>query len=293
LTPVQIVPPWKNVEDTRGTYRTNPRAVRFRIPGVERFSTPALYRTRLTHLRRAPVHHYFEHRGYCWYVDVDQLPELPRWLRPFARFDPGAHFEGGPDDSLRRRIDAFLARHGIDLRGGRITALLQAGVLGHVFNPVTLYWCHDTEGLLRYVVVEMHNTSGGRHAYLLPPTSDSPAMTTKKLPMSPFNGIDGYYLVKAPRPEAELDVMVSLHRENQPAFVATLRGIRRAATISEVLWLQWVAPLAPRMAAVEYRLQTLTLWLRRVPRASTDCPADETSFAPTISVSHAPRSQLS
>ena len=29
--------------------------------------TPAIYRTRITHLRRAPVHHYFEQRGYCWY----------------------------------------------------------------------------------------------------------------------------------------------------------------------------------------------------------------------------------
>ncbi|MDT5340612.1 MAG: uncharacterized protein QOD90_6117, partial [Mycobacterium sp.] len=28
----------------------------------------ALYRTRITHLRRAPVHHYFEQRGYSWYV---------------------------------------------------------------------------------------------------------------------------------------------------------------------------------------------------------------------------------
>ena len=36
LTPVQIVPPRKNVEDTGGTYRTNPPAVRFRIPGMER-----------------------------------------------------------------------------------------------------------------------------------------------------------------------------------------------------------------------------------------------------------------
>ena len=36
LTPVQIVPPRKNVEDTQGTYRTHPRAVRFRIHGVER-----------------------------------------------------------------------------------------------------------------------------------------------------------------------------------------------------------------------------------------------------------------
>ena len=54
----------------------------------------ALYRTRITHLRRAPVHHYFEHRSYSWYVDVDRLPRLPRWLRPFARFDARDHFDG-------------------------------------------------------------------------------------------------------------------------------------------------------------------------------------------------------
>ena len=53
--------------------------------------TPALYRTRVTHLRRAPVRHYFEHRGYSWYVDIDNLPRLPRWLRPFARFDACDH----------------------------------------------------------------------------------------------------------------------------------------------------------------------------------------------------------
>jgi hypothetical protein len=252
---------------------------------VECFSTPALYRTRITHLRRAPVHHYFEHRGYCWYVDVDHLPVLPRWLRPFARFEPG--------DSLRTRIDAFLARHGVDLHGGRITALLQAGVLGHVFNPVTLYWCHDTEGVLRHVVVEMHNMSGGRHAYLLPPTCDSPAMATKKLPMSAFNGTDGYYLVRAPRPDSGVDVMVSLHRENQPAFVATLRGTRRAATISEILRLQWIAPLAPRIAAAEYRLQALTLRLRRVPLASGGNPSDENTSGSTLFESSAPRSPLS
>jgi DUF1365 family protein len=252
---------------------------------VECFSTPALYRTRITHLRRAPVHHYFEHRGYCWYVDIDQLPELPWWLRPFAGFEPG--------DSLRKRLDEFLARQGVDSHGGRITALLQPSVLGHAFNPVTLYWCHDTDGMLRHVVVEMQNTSGGRHAYLLPPTGNTPAIATKQLPMSPFNGIDGYYLVKAPVPGTELDVMMSLHRENQPAFVAALRGSRRAATVSELLWLQCIAPLAPRMAAVEYRLQTLTLRLRGVPLADRINRAVENHSTATLLVTSAPRSRLS
>jgi len=231
--------------------------------------TPALYRTRITHLRRAPVHHYFEHRSYSWYVDVDQLPRLPRWLRPFTRFDPADHLweseADGPNDSLRQRIDAFLAERGIDLHGGRITALMQAKVLGYVFNPLTLYWCHDTRGVVRHIVAEVHNTYGGRHAYLLPPHGDHPAMVRKRLYVSPFNDVDGYYLVHAPLPDAELDVRISLHRDNQPAFVATLRGTRRSAGIADVLKLQIVAPLAPLMGALGIRVQGITLWLRRVP----------------------------
>ena len=231
--------------------------------------TPALYRTRVTHLRRAPVHHYFEHRSYSWYVDLDYLPRLPRWLRPFARFDPRDHFQdppaGEPNDSLRQRIDAFLADRGIQLPGGTVTALLQARVLGYVFNPLSLYWCHDAQGVLRHVVAEVHNTYGGRHAYLLPPDGSQPAMVMKKLYVSPFNDVDGYYLVRAPRPNAELDVMISLHRDGQPAFVATLRGTRRPASIGQIIRLQVVAPLAPLMVALGIRVQGITLWLRRVP----------------------------
>jgi DUF1365 family protein len=231
--------------------------------------TPALYRTRVTHLRRAPVHHYFEHRGYSWYVDIDELPHLPGWLQPFARFEARDHLwaspSGGPNDSLRQRIDEFLAEHGIALRGGRITALMQARVLGYVFNPLTIYWCHDADGTLRHVIAEVHNTYGGRHAYLLPADAEDCAMVMKKLYVSPFNAVNGYYLVHAPRPDDDLDVRISLHRDNEPAFVATLRGTRRRATIRELVWLHLVAPLAPLMGAIGIRVQGITLWLRRVP----------------------------
>lgn len=231
--------------------------------------TNALYRTRVTHLRRAPVHHYFEQRGYSWYVDVDDLPRLPRWLRPFAKFEACDHFSTPPpegvEDTLRNRVDAFLAGHGIHMPGGSVTALLQARVLGYVFNPISIYWCHDEHGVLRHVIAEVHNTYGERHAYLLPPTGDAPAAVKKALYVSPFNEVDGYYLVRAPKPVESLDVSISLHRSDLPAFVATLSGTRRKAGVGQILGLQMVAPVAPLMGAVSIRLQGITLWARRVP----------------------------
>lgn len=238
---------------------------RDQVPGTLAGVTPALYLTRITHLRRAPVHHYFEHNSYSWYVDVDDLPRLPGWVRPFARFDASDHFDGAPGDTLRMRVDAVLADRGIDLGGGRVTALLQPRVLGYTFNPLSLYWCHDARGVLRHVIAEARNSRGEWHAYVLPPDGANPTMVRKQLAMSPFTGVDGYYLVRAPRPGDALDVAVSLHRDHQPAIVATLRGRRRPATIGQLLRLQVTKPMAPLTSALGVRMQGAVLRLRRVP----------------------------
>ena len=171
--------------------------------------TPAIYRTRITHVRRAPVQSPSTTARYSWYIDIDDLPALPGLLRPFARFDARDHLSGGEEDTLRHRVDAFLAENGISLPGGRITALLQARVLGYVFNPLSLFWCHDADGTLRAVIAEVHNTYGQRHAYLLPSGETQPATVTKRMYVSPFNDVDGHYTVRAPRPGATLAVSIS------------------------------------------------------------------------------------
>ena len=226
--------------------------------------TPAIYRTTITHNREAPVHHFFEYRSYSWYVDIDELPSLPWWLRAFARFDARDHLAGRPGGSLRERVDAYLAEHDAALPGGRITALLQARVLGFVFNPISVFWCHDRGGTLRRVIVEVHNTYGQRHAYLLPP-ANTPVLVTKKFYVSPFNSVAGQYQVLAPRPDRQVDVVVSLQGDGQPAFVATLRGNRRPATVGCVVRMQILSPLAPLVVALRIRIQGIALWFRRVP----------------------------
>lgn len=229
--------------------------------------TPAICRTTVSHCRQVPVQHSFEYRSYSWYVDIDQLPALPWWLRPFARFSASDHLGGAggaADTSLRRRLEIFFAEHDTAMPDGRITALLQARVLGYVFNPLSIFWCHDRNGRLRHVVAEVHNTYGGRHAYLLPP-ADTPVLVSKQFYVSPFNPVDGHYLVLAPPPEREVDVMVSLLRERRLAFTATLRGDRLPATARQVAALQFRSPVAPLAVAARIRLQGIKLWLRRVP----------------------------
>ncbi|HEY2502033.1 MAG TPA: DUF1365 family protein [Mycobacterium sp.] len=231
--------------------------------------TPAIYRTTITHCRQVPVHHSFEYRSYSWYVDVDDLPRLPWWLRPFARFRADDHFANGNPQhgSLRERLSAFFADNDLAAPEGRVTALLQARVFGYVFNPLSVFWCHDRDGRLRHVIAEVHNTYGERHAYLLPP-ADLPVVTAKEFYVSPFNPVDGYYLVRAPRPDTEVDISVALHRDHRqafPEFTANMRGQRRPATTSQVVIMQIISPLAPFVVAARIRIQGIKLWLRRLP----------------------------
>ncbi|MEI7717377.1 MAG: DUF1365 family protein [Mycobacterium sp.] len=242
---------------------------------METDSTPALYPTRVTHLHRAPVHHYAEHRSYSWFVDIDDLPRLPWWLRPFARFDGADHFTGGPNETLRQRVDAFLATHDVFLPGGRITALLLPRVLGRAFNPLSLFWCHDAAGALRCVVAEVQDTHGERTAYLVPPGEDSPVPVAGALRDAPAHNDDGYFLVRVPQPGEKLDLTVSQHRDNHAAMVATWRGDRRRASTGQILLMQLAHPLAPQMAVFSMRFQALVLRMRGLsapPRAVAQQP---------------------
>ena len=233
--------------------------------------TPALYPTRVSHLHRSPIQHYGEHRSYSWLVDLDDLPVLPRWLRPFARFEARDHFRGHPGDTLRQRVDAVLAGHGLYLPGGRVVALLMPRVLGRSFNPLSLFWCHDGEGTLRCVVAEVQTIRGETHAYVLPPSGENPAAVIPaaagRPDNTPFAGDSGYFLVRAPIPDAELDLSVTLSVDSHTVMMATWRGRRHRVNAARVLLTQLSTPMAPQMAELAMRLQATMLRLRGVPQA--------------------------
>ena len=103
-----------------------------------------------------------------------------------------------------------------------------ARALGHCFNPISVFWCQRRDGDLAGVVVEVHNTYGDRHAYLVHPDGQGRARTDKLLYVSPFHGTDGYYEIAVPRPNdlsgARLHVSVTLHSDDGAVFSASLDG---------------------------------------------------------------------
>lgn len=103
--------------------------------------------------------------------------------------------------------------------------------------------------------------------YFVLPPADSPVLVTKEFSTSRCDPVHGRYLVLAPRPGREVDIMVSLHRDHQPAFVAPMRGLRQGPTARQIALLQLVAPLAQLTMALRVPAQGIALSLSRIPTA--------------------------
>ncbi|WP_018177885.1 DUF1365 domain-containing protein [Jongsikchunia kroppenstedtii] len=237
-------------------------------------TAPAIVRTRIRHVRHHPIRHEFCYRGYSWLVDLDALPELPPLLRPFARFRTADHL-GDPTASLRTNIDGYLASEGIDLRGGRVRMLTNPRVLGVVFNPLTVYWCHDGAGTLVCVVAEVHNTYGERHRYLVLPDSKGNATVAKAFYVSPFNAVSGTYRLHLPEPSDRLGLVITLENPSGVTlFTASMTGRSTPADNWTVARTVLRMPIAPMLVALRIRWQGIRLWLRRLPLQPRSLPQE-------------------
>ena len=224
----------------------------------------ALYAGTTVHSRNEPIRRVFRHPVCLWFVDLDDLPAPPWWLRPLVSFRSADHL-GDPGLSLRTNIDVWLAAHGIDLNGGRVTMLAAARSLGHLFNPLSVFWCHRADGGLVCVIAEVCNTYGGRHAYLLRPSADGAAVVDKQFYVSPFLDVRGCYRMRLPEPGDRLNLTIALVDDGRPVFSTVLRGTPTSATPSAVVRAALRRPLLTHRVSLAIRRHGIALWFRGLP----------------------------
>ncbi|MGY2875569.1 uncharacterized protein ACVW00_002759 [Marmoricola sp. URHA0025 HA25] len=220
-------------------------------------SAPRIYRSTVSHARRSPVKHRFRHTTHLWLIDLDRIPDAGRLAPLLGSFEARDHL-GDPTRSIRENVETFLATEGIRVGGGRILMAANARALGYSFNPISVFWCFDASGSLAATVVEVHNTYGDRHAYLVHPDAAGHALVPKQMYVSPFHGVDGHYELVLPVPTDRLQIAVRLVTADGAVFDASVTG--RAADVHPLR----TAPAALR-GALLIRAHGAWLWARRLP----------------------------
>jgi DUF1365 family protein len=179
-------------------------------------------------------------------------------------------------------VREVLAVHGLDV-AGRIDLLAQPRVLGHVFNPVSFWLCHDPAGELRVVIAEVSNTFGDRHSYLchhadLHPITKADTIAAQKIfHVSPFQPVAGGYTFRFDIQPGRIGIWIDYSRGNG-GMIATLTGSRAALTNASILRSLLRRPFGSRRVLALIHWQAVRLWWKGATfRPRPEPPVDEVS----------------
>jgi len=259
-------------------------------------------------------------------LDLDELDSLHARLRTFSRNrwnlytfrdddhlrtgDTGQGTSGAPTTTssrtgdLKSEIRAWLAIQGVAFPvDARITLVTLPRVLGHIFNPVSFYFCHAADGTPLCAVTEVQNTFGELKPYLVPferGTAGSPAhpapperfhaVLPKHFYVSPFSPLDLCFDFRLRTPDERLEIGVNdVTADGKTILVSMLTGTRRPLTDGRLLRLTAKYPLVTLRVITLIHWHALKLWWKRLPwyRKAADTGLQRDVFRPHATLARA------
>lgn len=194
-----------------------------------------LYRGVVVHTRIKPRRHQLRLHIPMVLVDLDELPRLSNPLlaadRPGLLSVEARHHLSGERRPLKAQVRDRLAEEGI-FCDGPVRLLCMPAVLGKVFNPLSVYFCHDGDGGLVAILYEVNNTFGGRHCYVLRAEGAGVVRhgRRKAFPVSPFLGPDLTYTFNVSPPGQRFDLQILVADEAGAIMTASFTGAARPLT---------------------------------------------------------------
>ncbi len=203
-----------------------------------------LYTGTVVHQRLRPRRHRLSYHMFWMLFDLD---DMPMGLRLFSHnrrnllgFRDRDHLDGS-DTPLRHQIEVAMHAANLTPDGGPIRVLCMPRVLGSVFNPISVWFCHRRDDTLAAMLYEVNNTFGERHCYLIPVADPDAAIVLqscdKAFHVSPFMPMAMTYDFRVTRPAAAATVLIDASDAEGKTIATSFSGQRRELTDTALLWL--------------------------------------------------------
>ena len=231
---------------------------------------PLLGFGQVRHTRLRPVVNAFAYPTYFLMLPMRSLRRRGSGALARNRFAALSFYDrdhgDGREDALAW-LDELLAAEGIRDAAGEVWLHCYPRVLGYTFKPVSFWYCHRTDGSLRCIVVEVNNTFGERHCYLLDQPAFGREMQARKVfHVSPFCEVQGEYRFRfmvTPRRERTV-VRIDYHDAGGALLQTSVSGELVPATSATLRRAFWRYPAMTFGVVARIHWQALRLWLRRV-----------------------------
>ena len=223
------------------------------------------------HKRVKPVRHAFAYATYFLMLPMRSMANASntanasikrnRWAAlSFYDKDHG----DGRADSLAW-LDELLLSEGINDATGEVWLHCYPRVFGYTFKPVSFWYCHRADNTLRAIVVEVNNTFGERHCYLLDkPVFGVEQVTTKDFHVSPFNHVAGSYRFRFMTSNINTLARVDYDDPTGPLLETSVSGELETLTPKSIRKALWRYPMMTFGVIARIHWQAFKLWRKRV-----------------------------
>lgn len=212
------------------------------------------------HNRYAPTSHQFKYPLYVYGVDLDELDALDQ-KNPFFGYNHtrlstiwDKDYLDTSNAGIKMKLMQQLEHYHIDTPVSKVILITSPRYLNYVFNPVSFYYCYSKQGDLCCIAVEVNNTYGEKHLYMLQDDLSAPADTVRKYTVekafhvSPFNKIEGVYKFYLSDIQDDLHIRIELIHEGNKIFDAELYGKAIPLTFLNHLKLIATHPIVPHLS---------------------------------------------
>ena len=236
-------------------------------------SVPLIGFGQVRHMRLKPAKNAFAYPNYFLMLPMRSMQSSPTQALAHNRSGLLSFFDRDHGDGRVNAvswIDELLKSEGIEDAQGEIWLHTYPRVLGYTFKPVSFWYCHAADGALRAIVVEVNNTFGERHCYLLDKPQYGHELTADKMfHVSPFCTLEGSYRFRFMRSHhdgiektvARIDYDDASGPLIQTSVSGTLEPLTKAAIRKALL--RYPAMTFGVVARIHW--QAFKLWLKRVP----------------------------